>query len=46
MDFFGYSNFDIWQFWCPLMENLIQQLIWKLSLVVSIFLQAKYVVVI
>ena len=35
MNFFGNFNFDVWQFWCPLTKNLLQYLIWKLSLVVK-----------
>ena len=41
MDFFGNFNFNVWQFWGPLLKNLIHYLIWKLSLVVLIYLQAK-----
>ena len=37
MNFFGNFNFDVWQFWRPLTKNLIQYLIWKLSLVVKKF---------
>ena len=46
MDFFGNSNFDVWQFWRPLTKNLIQYLIWKISLVVLIYIHAKCVVAI
>ena len=43
MNFFGNFNFEVWQFWRPLIKNLIQYLIWKLLLVVLIFIHAKCV---
>ena len=43
MKFFGNFNFDVWQFWRPSTKIFIEYLIWKLSLVVLIYIHAKCV---